>query len=193
MRPEIISQLQSSGAEWIAVLVPTSGSLYALALIVLAFVFIRRSASVGLSRNRAVEFVLAATAGALVGTRLFYLITTGGLLSVSVGDWFNLSRGTASWGAYLGGMVGALLYTRFAGLNRLACIDTAASGVAIGPFVGRWSCFLAGDDFGRISDAPWALQFPAGSLPFQSHVAADLIPSTAPASRMRDWSSTPSR
>ena len=38
-------------------------------------------------------------------------------------------------------------------------------GGALGQANGRVGCCLVGDDYGRVSDVPWALAFPKGSPP----------------------------
>ncbi|HSM16924.1 MAG TPA: prolipoprotein diacylglyceryl transferase [Gemmatimonadales bacterium] len=182
MRPTIMQYLEGAGFDWLAALVPRPGLMYGIALVILTFVFLRRARIAGLDHQRALEIVLSAAVGAVIGTRLFYLVTTGDVLRLDVASWFNLSRGTASWGAYLGGIIGTVLYTGVSRIPVWPYLDTAASVVALGPFIARWSCFLKGDDFGRVSDVAWAVQFPAGSLPYQAHVAAGLLPPTAEAS-----------
>ena len=182
MRPTIMQYLEEAGFGWLALLVPRPGLMYGIALVILTFVFLRRARIAGLDHQRALEIVLSAAVGAVIGTRLFYLVTTGDLLRLDLPAWFNLSRGTASWGAYLGGIIGTVLYTGFSRIPAWPYLDTAASVVALGPFIARWSCFLKGDDFGRVADVAWAVQFPAGSLPYRAHVAAGLLPPTAEAS-----------
>lgn len=182
MRPEIMRYLEGAGLGWLAALVPRPGLMYGIALVILTLVFLRRARIAGLDNQRALEIVLFAAVGAVVGTRLFYLVTTGDLLRLDFLEWFNLSRGTASWGGYLGGIAGTVLYTTVTRIPVWDYLDTAASVVALGPFVARWSCFLRGDDFGRVTDVSWAIQFPAGSLPWQAQVAGGILPSTAEAS-----------
>lgn len=89
------------------------------------------------------------------------------------------SQSTASWGAYLGGLSGALAYGRYASGPASIFVDALASCAALGSFIGRWSCLLYGDDFGKPSALPWAIRFPPGSLPFQAQVTEGTLESTA--------------
>jgi phosphatidylglycerol:prolipoprotein diacylglycerol transferase len=48
--------------------------------------------------------------------------------------------------------------------------DAVAPSLAIGIALGRVGCFLNGCCFGATTDLPWAITFPAGSLPWLHHV-----------------------
>jgi len=47
--------------------------------------------------------------------------------------------------------------------------------MGLAPAIGRWSCFLNGDDFGTLSNTPWAVVYPHGSIPFTYQVRQGLI------------------
>ncbi len=171
MRPRILDYLRDSGFSWTIWLVPIPGVLYALAIVVLVLAFLRRCRRADLSLERGLEVALYSTVGAIVGTRLFYLITTGAIAHTSVREWFNLAQGTASWGAYLGAMIGLGLYSRLLKLRPWPWLDAGSSVAGLGIFVGRWACFLNGDDFGKVTSLPWAIRFPAGSYVHLAHVS----------------------
>jgi phosphatidylglycerol:prolipoprotein diacylglycerol transferase len=143
-----------------------------------AWVAYRRATAGGLSQDTAILFVVSSAVGAVVGSRIFFLIASGQLFSTPSGDWTGV-QGTASWGAYLGGLSGALVYGRYADGRSSIFVDALASGAGLASFIGRWSCLLYGDDFGKLSTLPWAIRFPAGSLPFQAQVAEGALESTA--------------
>ena len=44
-------------------------------------------------------------------------------------------------------------------------LAAATQALALGHAIGRVGCFLAGDDYGRRSDLPWAVAFPEGLPP----------------------------
>jgi len=48
--------------------------------------------------------------------------------------------------------------------------DCTAVAGAVGQSIGRLGCFLVGDDYGRPSDAPWAMAFPDGAPPTLARV-----------------------
>lgn len=178
MRPAIVEFLGPT-LGW---LVPRPGLMYAIALVAVTWVFVRRARAIGLDGQRALEMAFAGAVAGMIGTRFFYLATTGELLRLEPSHWFGLSQGTASWGAYLGAIAGGVLYTSLARIPTWPYLDTAAAAAPLGPFMARWSCFLAGDDFGRVSGVVWAVRYPGGSLPWQTHVAGGDLPATAGAS-----------
>ncbi|MEO8199659.1 MAG: prolipoprotein diacylglyceryl transferase family protein [Gemmatimonadota bacterium] len=184
MRPSILEYLQRHGWGLLANLVPTPGMVYTILLLVLAYGMVRRSRELQLdlprlTTDRALESVLAAAVGAGIGTRLFYLLTSGAILRLDFITWFSPSTGTASWGAYLGGVLGLIAYARWRSLPPLRLLDAATSIAPLSEVIGRWSCFLAGDDFGRISNVPWAIRYPTESLAWKAHVARGEIERSA--------------
>lgn len=182
MRPQIIEFLRARGLDPLAAIVPTDGVLYGVILVTLVVLFVRRGRLVGFPHDRLLEAAVVAAGSALVGTRLYHLIESGHLWRFDVISWFNGSEATASWGVYFGGTIGIALYTHFAKLDAWKLWDVAASVAALGPAIGRLGCFLAGDDFGRMSDTAWAMSFPPGSLVSQAHASAGLIASANTAS-----------
>ena len=50
-------------------------------------------------------------------------------------------------------------------LPLLSVLSAAAPALAIGHGIGRIGCFLVGDDYGKVSDLPWAVAFPEGLPP----------------------------
>ena len=77
-----------------------------------------------------------------------------------------LSRGGLSWfGGFTGGLAAGLAVIRMKGLPLLATLAAASPALAIGHAIGRIGCFLVGDDYGKVSDLPWAVAFPEGLPP----------------------------
>lgn len=180
MRPRIIDYLRDAGLGGAAWLVPTSGMVYAIMIGVLVLLFLRRCRRVDLPASRALELAFYGALGAMVGTRLFFLITTGAIGRTGVLEWIGPRQGTASWGAYLGATAGLGLYCRVTKLRPWPWLDVGSSVAGLGIFIGRWSCFLAGDDFGRITSSPLAIRFPPGSYAYAAHLArGDIQPSAA--------------
>lgn len=76
------------------------------------------------------------------------------------------SRGGLSWfGGLTFGVSAGLLAIHLKRRPLLPTLAAAAPALAIGHGIGRIGCFLVGDDYGKVSDLPWAVAFPAGLPP----------------------------
>jgi phosphatidylglycerol---prolipoprotein diacylglyceryl transferase len=180
MRPRILQALRDANLSWLGWIVPTPEVAYALLVVVLGVALVLRARQAGLPKERAFEACLLAAVAAGVGSRVFYLVTTGAIVRLPLRAWFDGSAGTASWGAYLGAFGALAAYGTWTGLGPVRLLDAGASVAGLSELFGRWSCFLAGDDFGRVSALPWAIRFPSGSPAFQAHVArGELDPGSA--------------
>jgi phosphatidylglycerol:prolipoprotein diacylglycerol transferase len=97
------------------------------------------------------------------------------IIGVNPAGWLEAPKGTVSWGAYLGALAGLLGYTGIRAKRPWVYVDMAASCAPLGSVIGRFACFLAGDDFGRVTQLPWGITFPHASPPFVAHLNAALI------------------
>src|SRR6185503_13286134 len=88
---------------------------------------------------------------------------------------------TSFWG-YLAGAAAVAASCRLHRLSLARFADLAAAPLGVALVFARLGCFLAGCDYGKVSSAPWAMRFPAGSPAWQHHVASGLIPPDRPES-----------
>ena len=183
MRPRFVEFLNeltgTSLGEW---LVPYPALMYAIAMLTGLIVFVRRSKLVGLRPYYAAGAAVSAMLCGMIGARLFYILWHIDKFPNPHIALFAFSGSTFSWGAYLGGMIGFVLYLYYNREQLLPWLDMLAPILGLGVFVGRWACFVNGDDFGRISTMPWAVSFPPGSIPFAHQLNEGLIPLMSEAS-----------
>ena len=106
MYPVIVDWLRHGPLPWLAWLVPIPGLMHAMVLVVVGGTFIRRVRYLGFTRQQALEAALAGAVSALVFTRVFYLVTRTRFWEMPLSELANGAKGTASWGAYLGGAIG---------------------------------------------------------------------------------------
>ncbi|MBI5471580.1 MAG: prolipoprotein diacylglyceryl transferase [Ignavibacteriae bacterium] len=183
MRPRIVEALNGVFDTTIfAFLIPDPAFVYALAIGVCAWLFVRRTKEAGLSQYHALGGVIWGVIGGFVGARFFFLATHYERVIYNYSMLFDLNGATVSWGAYLGGTIAFLAYFRLKNTSPLTYLDVVASCLGLGICVARWSCFLNGDDFGTLSTAPWAVAFPHGSYPFAAQVKLALVDALAPRS-----------
>ena len=116
---------------------------------------------VGLPRARdAVSDILVwILAGSLIGARMLYL-------AVEYPSWVGhfwqalFSRsGLVFYGGFFGGVIGGVWALRRQSIAVRLATDAIAPAAALGLAIGRIGCFLAGDDYGLPSSAPWAVTF----------------------------------
>ncbi len=110
------------------------------------------------------DFVVWSAIGIVLGGRLgfvlfydlpYYLQNPADILAVWNG-------GMSFHGGFLGMMVAMTVFARRRGIPVWSFIDVIAPGVTIGLLLGRLANFVNGELFGRITDVPWAVIFPAG-------------------------------
>jgi phosphatidylglycerol:prolipoprotein diacylglycerol transferase len=176
MRPRIIDFLVKQFHTNFAVyLVPRGIVIYVAAISLVLWLFVQRSKSSGLANYHLLRISIFAICGGIVGARVFYLLQNLQSLLETPGLVLRLGPGTASWGAYVGGLLGFILYSKKAKLNTLKYLDVAGSTLGLGPFIGRWACFLNGCCYGSLSSLPWAVRYPPDSLVYQKQLKFGLI------------------
>jgi phosphatidylglycerol:prolipoprotein diacylglycerol transferase len=118
---------------------------------------------------------------ALAGAKVYGIVERGG-------GWHGLSWELAHGYRYPGGILAALVAMPFLGrtftpkVSLAALGDCAVVGVGVAVALARVGCFLAGCCHGLPSSGPWAVQFPAKSLPWEAQLHAGLIDEEAVAS-----------
>ncbi|MCC6737062.1 MAG: prolipoprotein diacylglyceryl transferase [Bauldia sp.] len=127
------------------------------------------------TRKHLGDFVIWATVGIIAGGRLFYVFVydfpqfRADPISV-----FQLWEGGMSFhGAFLGVVIALLLFAWRKRLPLWSLVDVVAAGVPLTLFFGRIANFINGELWGRVSDAPWAMAFPAATA---ENLAAGLPP-----------------
>ena len=124
---------------------------------------------VGLTDDDLLDVVLASVVGLVVGARVGYVLFYG-----AGRYWADPLSILAIWDAgmsFHGGLIGILLagwwVARRKGIAPLRLFDMGAVGAPIGLFLGRLANFINGELWGRPTDLPWGMVFPAapGNLP----------------------------
>lgn len=111
----------------------------------------------GLNRNYSSDIIFAALIGGILGARLWYMALHGGTL---------FSRGGLVWyGGFLGGVAAVMINGWRLRVPVRWTMQVMGATLAGAYAIGRVGCFLVGDDYGRPTDLPWAIAFPAGLPP----------------------------
>jgi phosphatidylglycerol:prolipoprotein diacylglycerol transferase len=175
MRPRIVEFLNVlCNTQVFTYLVPSGPTIYLASVITVALVFIKRCERTGLSASHALYLSIFTAMAAALGSRIFYLLqhmpsTLANPLVIFY------CGGTTSWGAYLGGIGFFVFYLFIKNIPICPYLDVLGSSLGLGPFIGRWSCFMNGCCFGSTTNVPWSIRFPKYSQVYQLQVRNDLI------------------
>ncbi len=108
--------------------------------------------------------------GGFIGARALYLIGHPEVVH-SFWDIFKVWQGgIVFYGCIMGGLAGSVLYWIRRPFPFLAMCDAVAPALAVGIALGRVGCLLNGCCYGATTDLPWAITFPAETLPWTHHV-----------------------
>ena len=127
-------------------------------------VFLAQKAGRKITRLHIDDFLVWATLGVILGGRLGYVLfyDAGYYFSHPIAILAVWRGGMSFHGGLLGVATAMVLYCRARKLPLLGFADLVACAAPIGLFFGRLANFINGELFGRPSDVPWAVVFPAG-------------------------------
>lgn len=119
----------------------------------------------GMNPENVYWLTLAAAVGGLVGSKIHYLLLhLDELKDDPLAGAFS-GAGLVWYGGFIGGLLAAMVVARLYRISIAMVLDAGAPSMALGYAFGRMGCFLNGDDYGKPSDLPWAMEFPEGSPP----------------------------
>jgi phosphatidylglycerol:prolipoprotein diacylglycerol transferase len=126
------------------------------------------------NQEYAADIVVAAVIGGILGAKLWYVALTQDVDAL-------LSRGGLVWyGGFVGGALAVLLNGWRLRVPARWTIQLAAPSLAAAYALGRVGCFLVNDDYGRPTDAAWAVRFPEGLPPSTAGNIQNLFGLTPP-------------
>lgn len=96
---------------------------------------------------------------AIVGARLFHVLSSPEHYLVQPADLLSTRGGLALWGAVAGGGLAGVLAARARGLPVRRLLDGAAPGLALAEAVGRIGCLIDGFNLGPPTGLPWAVLY----------------------------------
>src|SRR3954471_3701679 len=110
------------------------------------------------------DFVLWVTLGIILGGRIGYvLFYSPDHFAHNPLEALQLWKGGMSFhGGFLGCVVAVVLFASRRGLSILTLGDLTCAVAPVALFLGRLANFINGELWGRPSDVPWAMVFPAG-------------------------------
>jgi phosphatidylglycerol:prolipoprotein diacylglycerol transferase len=145
--------------------VSTFGLMMAIAFLVGSWITAVRMKEEGLDPELAWSLLVYVMVGGIVGSKLYFAVDVHLRTGAPFGELLFARAGITWYGGLVGGIIGGAVGTKVHGISSKTVMDCTAVACAVGQSIGRLGCFLVGDDYGRVSDLPWALAFPDGSPP----------------------------
>jgi len=140
----------------------TYGLLLAAAFIAGIWITARNGRKAGVDSDTTWNLGLIVLFAALVGSKLFLLLTDFSYYSEDPGRIFSLSTFRLSE-SYYGGLILALasaaIFIWKRKIPHLALADLAAPGIALGQAIAGVGCFFAGCCYGKPTNLPWGIAF----------------------------------
>jgi phosphatidylglycerol---prolipoprotein diacylglyceryl transferase len=117
----------------------------------------------GLDSDRASGLGLWLIVGAIVGAKALMVIRSFPEYFANPSELWSLATIQSAgdfYGGFIGALIGALIFfSRHPEMPRWHVADLCGPAIALGQAIGRIGCFMAGDDFGRPANLPWAVVF----------------------------------
>jgi phosphatidylglycerol:prolipoprotein diacylglycerol transferase len=140
------------------------GVMMALAFIAGLWTAMRRARREKISGEIIADVTLWLMIGAVLGARFVYVTTywREEFADQPLSEIFMIQHGGL---VYYGGLIGAaiagIIYIRWKKLPLWKIADIVAPSIALGSVFGRTGCLLNGCCYGRPTDLPWGIRFPA--------------------------------
>jgi len=141
------------------------GLMLAVAFLVGIRMMQREAKPLGIDPDRVADLGLLILASAIVGSRAFFVAShwpeyaRQPLSALAVWD-----GGLTFYGGVMLALPASYWFVRSKRLPFWALADLTAQPLALGVALGRIGCFLSGCCFGKPSNLPWAVRFPAHSI-----------------------------
>lgn len=129
-------------------------------------------------RDHVVNLSMYSIIGAIVGARIWHVFFfQWPYYSKNLDQIFTFwNGGIAIQGAIIGGILTAIIYTRYHKLNFWELADIMAPAIILGQAVGRIACFLNGDAFGAPTNSGFGIVYPPGTMAYDTYGSQPLWP-----------------
>lgn len=131
------------------------------------FIVEHRAKRFGVDSKTITDLALWILLAVVVGSRLFYVAFhwpefKDDLIGI-IAFWRGGLAGLMFYGGFLGALIAGLIFVRVRKLPTLKLLDAAAPAIVLGEGFTRIGCFLNGCCYGRPTESPFGLVFPANS------------------------------
>ena len=114
----------------------------------------RRSKEFGIKSDDLVDMLIYAVPTAMICARLYYVVFNFSLFRDNLPAVIRIwDGGIAIYGAVIGGVLAAYIFSRVRRINLPAILDISSLGLLIGQALGRWGNFVNREAYGAVTDA----------------------------------------
>ena len=145
--------------------ISTFGLMMATAFLVGSWITAVRMKEVGLDPDLATTLLVYVMLGGIAGAKLYFAIDVSIREGRPFAELLFAREGITWYGGLILGTVAGAIGARIHGMSVVQLMNCVAPAVAVGQAIGRVGCFLVGDDYGTVTDVPWAVSFPQGAPP----------------------------
>lgn len=154
--------------------VKSYGTLMVVGFLAAVFLMRRMMRRSGQNPDYISNIAMYALLSGVLGARLFYVLHYFESFNGNLLDMLAVWRGGLE---LLGGVIAAIAFLWFylwkQKLPKRLYLDVLAVGLMVGIGFGRLGCLMNSCCHGKCTDVPWAIQFPYGSLAYESQVYPD--------------------
>lgn len=138
------------------------GIIIAAGVLIGIYLAIRYANRLGYDQDMIIDFCLLAIPLAIIGARLYYVIFSWEYYSKNPGDIIKIwEGGLAIYGAVIGGIISAIIFSRWRKIDFWELCDIAAPSLILGQALGRWGNFFNQEAYGYAVNNPAWQWFPA--------------------------------
>lgn len=132
-------------------------SLAFVAGILITFQEVKRK---GLPKNLVLDLAIWIILGAIIGSRLFYVLNEWNQFQNNWLDIFKIwEGGMAFYGGIILSSLAAYIFLRKKGQAFWPWTDAVLVAIPLSLFIGRIGCFLIHDHLGKITTVPWGIEY----------------------------------
>ncbi len=134
------------------------GIIISLALISGVFIASFAAKKMGESTDIPLDLAIYCAPVSVVSARLYYVLFNLSYYLENPAEILNLrGGGIAIYGAVIGGVIAAFVYSKIKKLNTLSVFDIGSVGLICGQMIGRWGNFFNQEAFGTNTNLPWGM------------------------------------
>ncbi|MCX5641957.1 MAG: prolipoprotein diacylglyceryl transferase [Candidatus Omnitrophica bacterium] len=139
----------------------TYGLFVAGGIAIAFFLGLRRSRKLGIPEQLIYNLIFLAVVVGIIGARLIHITAEWSYYQRHFWEIFLLRRGgLAIQGGLLFGLAGSIWYLRRKKIAVRPTLDSFILYLPLGQAIGRLGCFFNGCCYGKVSNLPWAVNFP---------------------------------